>query len=177
MENPIHATWLEWWCILPRGEFPSISRQIVDSEIVVKYFSLLCAQFISAHLELIYFLGCSMIYALWLAIQKVEAGMQEPPFSQILDDSSLSANWPPYFIPFSKAKQKKGSVLLYGNMFHFRKTLGIGVVYVKIYGTSCSLSKGKKCEKHNTFQKTQFSKKDFLLFVQLYNWFFFKMVI
>ena len=88
MENPIHATWLEWWCILPRGEFPSISRQIVDSEIVVKYFSLLCAQFISAHLELIYFLGCSMIYALWLAIQKVEAGMQEPPFSQILDDSS-----------------------------------------------------------------------------------------
>ena len=84
----------------------------------------------------------------------------------------LSANWPPYFIPFSKAKQKKGSVLLYGNMFHFRKTLGIGVVYVKIYGTSCSLSKGKKCEKHNTFQKTQFSKKDFLLFVQLYNWFF-----
>ena len=172
MENPIHATWLEWWCILPRGEFPSISRQIVDSEIVVKYFSLLCAQFISAHLELIYFLGCSMIYALWLAIQKVEAGMQEPPFSQILDDSSLSANWPPYFIPFSKAKQKKGSVLLYGNMFHFRKTLGIGVVYVKIYGTSCSLSKGKKCEKHNTFQKTQFSKKDFLLFVQLYNWLF-----
>ena len=88
MENPIHATWLEWWCILPRGEFLSISRQIVDSEIVVKYFSLLCAQFISAHLELIYFLGCSMIYALWLAIQKVEAGMQEPPFSQILDDSS-----------------------------------------------------------------------------------------